>query len=91
MARKRVEVFYSGSVQGVGFRFTADRYASIYKISGYVKNMPDGGVKIIAEGEEESLKSFLANITGDMRSYIRDHTEDWSPATGEFKDFGIRF
>ncbi|MFA4966827.1 MAG: acylphosphatase [Candidatus Margulisiibacteriota bacterium] len=91
MAQKRVEIYYSGNVQGVGFRFTADRLAPVFKIAGYVKNTPDGKVKIVAEGDEEKLKSFLTAVQNEMGHYVRDKEIDWSPPTGEFKDFGLKF
>jgi acylphosphatase len=91
MAQKRAEIYYSGSVQGVGFRFTADRLAPVFKLKGYVKNMPDGRVKIIAEGEEDKIKSFLDAIENEMGHHASDKQINWEPPTNEFKNFGIRF
>jgi len=89
--RKRAEAIYSGSVQGVGFRFTADRLAPVFKLTGYVKNMPDGRVKIVAEGEEDKIKSFLTAVENEMGHHLSDKEIDWPPPTNEFKDFGVRF
>ena len=91
MALKRVEVHYSGRVQGVGFRFTAERFALVYKVVGYVRNMPDGRVELVAEGEEKILKEFLDAIRQDLGYYISNYTINWFPATGEFERFSIRF
>ncbi len=92
MARKRVQIYYSGRVQGVGFRFTAKRIAArCFDISGSVKNMVDGRVEIIAEGEEKNIKSFLSEIETEMGHYIRNNDVYWEQATGEFNNFTIQF
>lgn len=88
---KRVNAFYSGRVQGVGFRFTAEAVARDLGIVGWVKNLRDGRVEVLAEGEEATLKEFLEKIAREMSSYIRHAEVSWEPATGEFNDFGIRF
>lgn len=88
---KRIHVFYSGDVQGVGFRFTAIDLARRYKIAGWVKNTADGKVEVVAEAEEPALKSFLTELDAAMSHYIRDKNISWEPATGQFADFQIRF
>jgi acylphosphatase len=90
MALKRVEVHYSGRVQGVGFRFTAENFASAYKLVGYVRNMPDGKVELVAEGEEAHLKEFLDAVKMDLANYIEKYFTNWFPPTGEFKRFTIK-
>ncbi|MFH1387009.1 MAG: acylphosphatase [bacterium] len=89
--RKRVEVNYIGRVHGVGFRFTAERAAIKFKVFGYVKNVPNGKVKMVAEGEEEVLKPFLDAIYLDMGHYVEKFNIHWFPATNEFKRFEIRY
>ena len=91
MAEKRVEVLFSGSVQGVGFRFTAEKFANDYGIKGYVKNLADGKVELVAEGEEQTLKDFIKAIIEDMGNVIDKYAANWFPPTGEFKRFEIRF
>jgi len=90
---KRARVYYSGRVQGVGFRFTVERIAlETGGITGWVKNLPDGRVEVVAEGEEEKLTSFLRSISrGLMKRYIRREDIIWENASGEFEDFVIRF
>jgi len=78
-------------VQGVGFRFTAESVASSLGVSGWVKNLQGGDVEIIAEGTEEVLKDFISRMEEEFGSYIKNKQIDWATATGEFKDFGIRF
>ena len=91
MPNKRVEVHYSGRVQGVGFRFIVERFAAAHKIVGYVKNLPDGRVELVAEGEEKTLKDFLESLRLDLANSIDQYSIDWFPPTGEFKRFEIRF
>ena len=78
-------------VQGVGFRFTAERVARHLNLTGWVKNLSDGRVEAICEGEEDQLKSLLDKIkSSPLKSYIQNATVNWSEATGEFKDFEIK-
>ncbi|MDD4179587.1 MAG: acylphosphatase [Candidatus Margulisbacteria bacterium] len=87
---KRVEVHYSGRVQGVGFRFTAEDLANARGIKGYVKNLADGRVELVAEGEESILKEFLDSLKFDMDNVIDNYALNWFEPTGEFKRFEIR-
>ena len=89
--KKQIHVYYSGRVQGVGFRFTAEDIANDLEICGWVKNLRDGRVEVVAESEEEVLKNFLSRINQYFSRYIQDVDTQWLPATGEFKDFGIEF
>jgi acylphosphatase len=89
--RKQVHIYYSGRVQGVGFRFTAEDIARTLRVCGWVKNLRDGRVEIVAEADEDTLNVFLERINQYFARYIRDTEIEWLPATGEFKDFGIEF
>jgi acylphosphatase len=86
---KRLHILYSGHVQGVGFRFTAEALARKFKVSGYAKNLSRGGVEVVAEGEESGLKGLLDGIDEAMKRYIKDKQVSWEDPTGEFKGFGI--
>ena len=90
---KRVSVYYSGRVHGVGFRFTAERIAlDMRNIFGWVKNIPDGRVEIVAEASEEDLEIFLNNIRkGVMKRYIKREDIIWGVPKGDLDDFIIRF
>lgn len=90
-ARKRVEAFYSGMVQGVGFRFTAESFAIDLGIYGGVKNLADGRVQVVAEAEEDTLKEFLGRLKQYFSHHIKSVDISWQEATGEFRDFQIRF
>ena len=90
--KKCLRASFSGTVQGVGFRFTAERLARHFEVTGYVKNLPSGKVELVAEGEEKALSDFLKAIReGPMNPYIRDVKIQWSEATGNFKEFGIGY
>jgi acylphosphatase len=86
---ERRTVYYSGQVQGVGFRYTASNLAAGYDVAGYVRNLPDGRVELVAEGSAEEINRFLDDIAHTMRRYIRQSEAHCSPSTGEFRDFGI--
>ncbi|MBI3306366.1 MAG: acylphosphatase [Candidatus Omnitrophica bacterium] len=90
--KKSLKVIFSGRVQGVGFRYTAERIARHFEVTGYVKNLADGNVEVFAEGEEIVLQDFLkAVLEGPMKLYIRHTETQWSDFTGQFQTFGIGF
>jgi acylphosphatase len=89
--KKRVHIYYSGRVQGVGFRFTAERVAQQLGLTGWVRNLPDGRVEIVCEGKEEELYLFLNKIKRVMGGYIAKEDIDWMEATNEFEGFSIQF
>jgi acylphosphatase len=89
--KKQVHVYYSGKVQGVGFRFTAEDIANDLGVSGWVSNLGDGKVEVLAEAEEDVLKDFLGRINQYFSRYIRDTDAQWSEATGKFRDFSLKF
>ncbi|MCM8794827.1 MAG: acylphosphatase [Candidatus Omnitrophica bacterium] len=89
---KRLRVHWSGRVQGVGFRYTAEAVALELKLTGWVMNLHDGRVEAVCEGPEKALQEFLERIaSGPMKSHIAQTQTQWLEPTGEFKDFGIRF
>ena len=89
--KKQVCVYYSGQMQGIGFRFTAERLAEELGVLGWVSNLSDGRVELVAEANEDALKNFLAQLNNIFKRYIQDVNINWKSATGEFKDFGIKF
>jgi acylphosphatase len=91
MTIERREVHYSGRVQGVGFRYTVRHIASRFPVGGYVKNLPDGRVHLIAEGETATLDEFLSDIDAVMSANIGQRLVDKLAASGEFTSFEIRF
>ncbi|UCD55476.1 MAG: acylphosphatase [Candidatus Omnitrophota bacterium] len=91
MPEKRAQIIYSGSVQGVGFRFTAERIANSLGLTGWVRNCPDGTVEIVCEGEEGDIHMFMNKIKKAMGHYSHSSKVKWEKATGEFGSFDIRF
>ncbi len=64
-------VYYSGRVQGVGFRYTAQRLAEQYPVAGYVRNLGNGDVELLAEGPADEVQAFLDAVARHMAPYIR--------------------
>jgi acylphosphatase len=92
MRRVRRRVQYSGRVQGVGFRFTCQSLSRGYAVAGYVRNLPDGDVELVVEGESLELDRFFQVIQLEMSDYIRNVdictlSDDSEPLTG----FSIRY
>ncbi len=88
----RLHTNFSGTVQGVGFRFTVKRIANGYEVTGFVRNLPDRCVEVVAEGDREVVKSFIDAICNStLCDYIRNMEKEWQPATGEYKEFKIEF
>jgi acylphosphatase len=72
-------VHYSGRVQGVGFRYTTAEIARQFRVSGWVRNLFDGRVELLAEGEPAEVAGFLTAVGERFRGHI--HAEDRAPAT----------
>ena len=90
--QKRMRIFFSGTVQGVGFRFTAERLARRFPVAGFVRNLEDGRVEVTAEGAETSLVEFLTAIReSGMKDYVRDVEAHWSEPQGCFNRFSISY
>jgi acylphosphatase len=88
--RCRMEIFYSGQVQGVGFRYIARKVAVEFEMSGVVRNLTDGRVHLIAEGARGELESFRAAVRGaGLEHFIRDEQVTWTEAQNEFRGFEI--
>ncbi len=87
---KRVEVIVEGVVQGVGFRYFTKKIAKELGVRGFVKNLPDGRVFIVAEGNGNVIEKFLTRIgEGPKLAIVKNVHVKELPATGEFKDFEI--
>ena len=89
--RKQVHVYYSGRVQGIGFRYTLTDIANYQKVSGWVKNLDDARVELVAEAKEDTLKIFLQQVDQHFSQYIQEANIEWLPASGEFRDFKVVF
>jgi len=90
MAEQRI-VHFKGNVQGVGFRYTTCRVAGGFDLTGRVRNLPDGSVECIVEGERKEIDAFLNELRGAMGGYIRDETQQTASARGKYSDFGVAY
>jgi acylphosphatase len=85
-----MQVFYSGNVQGVGFRYTVKSVATGFEVTGLVRNLRDGRVHLIAEGARPELESFRQAIReAGLEHFIRDEMVDWNEPKNEFRGFEI--
>ena len=90
MERARLHVYYQGRVQGVGFRWAVREVATGFDVTGWVRNLFDGRVELVAEGDRPELEAFQDAIPrAGLRRFSRTATEDWSNGTGEFRGFEI--
>lgn len=85
----RKAAWFSGRVQGVGFRFTSSRIAREFEISGFVKNLPDGRVHLVAEGRPEEVDGFIEEVRNQMESFIRKVERDDSEGPEGLHGFSI--
>jgi acylphosphatase len=90
--RRRAHVFVSGRVQGVCYRMYACEEAERLGITGWVRNLHDGKVEIVAEGEEASLDKFVEWCRlGSPHARVTDVRTEYSESTGEFDEFGTSY
>ena len=90
MAQERREAYFGGQVQGVGFRYTTREIAVGFAVQGYVQNLRDGRVLLVAEGDAVELDAFVSAVRERMEEYIDEVQVIVRPATGEFARFEIR-
>src|SRR5947207_6071537 len=84
------EVRYTGRVQGVGFRYTAQHLAKDFAVAGYVRNLPSGDVELAAEGAAEQVDAFLDAVSRQMAGYIEQtFVQEAEPC--RYKGFHIRY
>jgi len=88
--RKRMQVYYSGAVQGVGFRYTVRTVVAGFEATGIVRNLPDGRVELIAEGAQQELQAFREAIReSGLGHFIEKEEVQWAEAKNEFRGFEI--
>lgn len=90
--KKSLHCLIEGRVQGVGFRFFAERVASRLGLTGYVRNLPDGRVEAYAEGNTASLEQFLRKMReGPGYGLVTTVQESWGEPSGRYSSFRITF
>ncbi|VAX36321.1 Acylphosphate phosphohydrolase, putative [hydrothermal vent metagenome] len=85
----QAHIFYSGLVQGVGFRHTVNHLAEALDLTGWVRNLSDGRVEVLVEGTHDQIGQFCHNIEDHFPGYIRNKAIDYQEAQGTFEDFII--
>ncbi len=89
-ANTRATVHYTGWVQGVGFRWRACREADEHPVTGYVRNLADGRVEMVAEGVRGEVETFLEALGARLARHIESQAVEWSDATRELGSFDVR-
>ena len=90
MERRRLQIFYAGRVQGVGFRYTVKNLACGFEVAGAVRNLADGRVELVAEGARAELEEFRQAIQDSgLGHFIQQEEAAWSGAKNEFRGFEI--
>ena len=85
-----MQIIYSGQVQGVGFRYSVKSVATGFEVTGSVRNLPGGGVELVAEGAKDELEAFRQAIReSGMDHFIRQEDVSWQDASSEFRGFEI--
>ena len=92
MEQTAKHILFSGQVQGVGFRYTANRTAARYNLTGFVRNLPDGKVEVNAEGERERLEKLAGYLqAGPPAARVARVKLKWGEPSGQFTDFRVRY
>ena len=90
MSRSRLQVFYAGTVQGVGFRYSVKSLAGGFEVTGTVRNLPDGRVELVAEGSKDELSAFQQAIReSELGHFIRKEDVAWHAPVGDLRGFEI--
>jgi len=84
-------VIFIGRVQGVGFRFTAHRMAQRHLLTGFVHNLPDGTVEMLAQGPARDINDCIQDIKDYFGDYLRETRTNEIPPDPKYKDFRITF
>jgi acylphosphatase len=83
-------IVFKGSVQGIGFRYTAHRIAAHYGLTGYVRNLDDGSVEMLAQGDADDLADCVDDLKTSFGSYIRDVEITDAPFVSDYDSFMIK-
>ena len=86
MAEGRVHLFVTGRVQGVSFRWHTREYAQRFDLAGWVRNLPDGRVEVMAEGDEDGLRALVEWVhIGSPKAIVDDVNGQWMPVVGDLE------
>lgn len=84
-------MLFIGRVQGVGFRFTARNIAQRHGLAGFVRNLPDGTVELLAQGPSQAVDDCLTDLQDAFAGYIRDTRVEQVPYDSRYSAFSITF
>lgn len=85
------QVVFKGRVQGVGFRYTTQRAASRYDLTGYVRNLPGGSVEALLQGTATNIQACLNDLQDTFGGYLRDINTTDQPVNPRYHDFRITY
>ena len=91
MSQVAKRIVFVGRVQGVGFRFTAHRIAGRYGLSGWVRNLRDGTVEMLVQGESEDIAECIRDVEESFRGYVTETRVEEAPVEPDRRDFKITF
>lgn len=91
MSQIAKHIIFTGQVQGVGFRFTAFNTANRHQLTGFVRNLPDGTVEMLAQGPAQAIDDCIRDIEEEFSGYIRETKIKEIPPNPQYKDFEITF
>jgi acylphosphatase len=90
--KTRAHIFVTGRVQGVFFRLETKRKANRYNVKGWVRNLPDGRVEAVFEGEKEDVEKLIAFCKhGPLGARITNLESTWETYTGTFERFKVKY
>ncbi len=90
-SRQQRTIYFHGRVQGVGFRYTTHRIAARFTVAGYVQNLPDGRVCLVAVGQSAELDRFVDALDDHLGRFVTHRQQSIQPDTGQFHRFEIRY
>ncbi len=86
----RAHILFSGTVQGVGFRYTCLSFANQLSLTGWVKNLSDGSVQAVVEGPREKIEELISRLKGQFGTFIRGEHIEWVEVKKEFSNFSVK-
>ena len=88
----KAEIVVQGVVQGVGYRFFVLNQAHLSDLRGYVRNLPNGSVEVVAEGEKGIIKDFIGRLRiGPMSAHVTGVDVNWHDEESGYTEFGLRY
>ena len=89
---KAVRILISGQVQGVGFRWFAEKLASELAVAGYIRNLPEGHVEVLAQADEQTLENFCRELRqGPRFAHVEELSMKAVPVDASLQGFGVRY